>query len=67
MVENYTFYSTKTEILKPLPLLRGEVGEGFYISQSLMHSRYRNRFRNKLGDQLEICCQSNVLKSLQTM
>jgi hypothetical protein len=29
-------FKQKTKILKPLPLLRGEVGEGFYISQSLM-------------------------------
>jgi hypothetical protein len=40
MVENCTFSETKAEILKPLPLVRGEVGEGFYISQSLMHSQY---------------------------
>jgi hypothetical protein len=27
-------------MIKPFPLIRGEVGEGFYISQSLMRSQY---------------------------
>jgi hypothetical protein len=31
MVKNSTFMKTKTKMIKPLPLIRGEVGEGFYI------------------------------------
>jgi hypothetical protein len=39
-VNDYTFYLPSLMFIKPLPLVRGEVGEGFYISQILRRLQY---------------------------